>query len=132
MGTQDGKMKGLLFHELPNSIKFQLRTILLQIEPQIKLFFSMKDEIVKKFWNGEGNFEPFLEDGKPNINHAKCVEEIAEVVKQKINLEHPEFKIEDFDFETEEYFPILFYLIENSSAKQNGTKQKGKKQAVNQ
>jgi len=122
-GLPDGSKRGLLNHSLPIQIKFSLRQLLLKLEPQIKLFYDMKNEVVAKFANGKESVEIEI-DGKPNPDYFKCLEEIGNLLQQTIIIEHPVFKIEDFDFSTDENFPVFFMIIENGMAQQNGSEKK--------
>jgi len=126
-GMADGSRKGLLNQNLELSLKFQLRQLLIKLEPQIKLFHDMKNELIAKFSGGKESLDPVDEEGKTNTDYIKCLQEIGSLLSQTILVEHPIFKIEDFNFKSEENYPVFFLLIENGLVSQNGSEKKKSK-----
>lgn len=117
--------KGLMNNELPILVKYNLRKLLQEIEKEVELFNSMRDDLIKKH-SPEGKIEQLNPDGSVNTKFLQCTEEINKILSQEIKVNHAEFKIEDFDFKTEMDFQILFKIIDNCLVSQNGSLKKRK------
>jgi hypothetical protein len=109
----------LLAQKLAITTKYYLNSMLNNVKTETALSNNIKDELIKK-WGEEvnGNISISLkiknEEGEEilNPNMLKFQEEFLPVLNIEKELEHKDFKIEEFkDVSSEGYYPVFYKLL---------------------
>lgn len=102
---QDVKMKGLLRQSLSQVTKYHLMRLLRTLEPIKEDFMKLRNEIIKKYGVAQEDGTYKMED------HEFFNKELVSLLKVTHEIEHHEFKIEDLEVETDEFYPMMYTLI---------------------
>lgn len=109
----------LIVQKLSMTTKYYLNSMLNNVKTETAPCNDVKNELVKK-WGEEVDGNIFIslriknEDGEEilNPNMLKFQEEFLPVLNIEKELEHKDFKIEDFkDVSSEGYYPVFYKLL---------------------
>lgn len=107
--------KGLLNQRLPITIKYKLNKLSNILKEEKELFDKLRTDLIKKHAD-----DPKAENVKisatlvvkgkevPNPNLEEFQKELKELLSQEKEIQVYQFIIDDFNFESEDYYPIFF------------------------
>lgn len=124
--TQTGEKisKGLLNQELNLVTKFRLSELRDILVPYVKNIDTLREELIKKLGTideatGSMSLSYTIKEGDDNvIVNPKYIEydnSMSALLKEEVEIEVPEFKIEDFDIKTDESYNVFFKLLKCSA-----------------
>jgi hypothetical protein len=124
--TQTGEKisKGLLSQELNLVTKFRLSELRDILVPYVKNIDTLREELIKKLGTidestGSMSLSYTIKEGDDNvIVNPKYIEydnSMSALLKEEVEVEVPEFKIEDFDIKTDESYTVFFKLLKCSA-----------------
>lgn len=124
--TQTGERitKGLLGQELKLVTKFKVSELRDVLTPHVKNIDTLREELIKKLGTadearGQYFIPHTIKEGDDNVmvnpNFIEFNNSFDTLLKEERELEVPEFKIEDFDFKTEENYDVFFKLLKSST-----------------
>lgn len=124
--TQTGEKisKGLLSQELNLVTKFRLSELRDILVPYVKNIDTLREELIKKLGTideatGSMSLSYTIKEGDDNvIVNPKYIEydnSMSALLKEEVEVEVPEFKIEDFDIKTDESYNVFFKLLKCSA-----------------
>lgn len=124
--TQTGEKisKGLLNQELNLVTKFRLSELRDILVPYVKNIDTLREELIKKLGTideatGSMSLSYTIKEGDDNvIVNPKYIEydnSMSALLKEEVEVEVPEFKIEDFDIKTDESYNVFFKLLKCSA-----------------
>jgi hypothetical protein len=107
-------IKGLLNEKVNSKPKYWLNKLNKELSREGEEFENLRSELVKKLGeekDGSYQIKYKLDDGSINPNIDIFNKEIAELLNMEIEIKDYEFKIEDFNFESESNYQFFYDLM---------------------
>lgn len=99
-------VKGLLSQQLFQPIKIHLKRLGTKFLEEDKLFKEQKTSLIEEYYDKEEGVYKL----KDNVDVKEFEKKVTELSQTKIELDHFEFKLEDFNFQGEEVYEIIDFL----------------------
>jgi hypothetical protein len=107
-------IKGLLNEKVNSKLKYWLNKLNKELSQEREEFGKLRDELIKKLGeekDGSYQIKYKLDDGSINPNIDIFNKEITELLNMEIEIKDYEFKIEDFNFESESNYQFFYDLM---------------------
>jgi hypothetical protein len=107
-------IKGLLNEKVNSKPKYWLNKLNKELSQEREGFGKLRDELIKKLGeekDGSYQIKYKLDDGSINPNIDIFNKEITELLNMEIEIKDYQFKIEDFDFESESNYQFFYDLM---------------------
>ena len=107
-------IKGLLNEKVNSKPKYWLNKLNKELSREGEEFENLRSELVKKLGeekDGSYQIKYKLDDGSINPNIDIFNKEITELLNMEIEIKDYEFKIEDFNFESESNYQFFYDLM---------------------
>jgi hypothetical protein len=107
-------IKGLLNEKVNSKPKYWLNKLNKELSREGEEFENLRSELVKKLGeekDGSYQIKYKLDDGSINPNLELFNKEITELLNMEIEIKDYEFKIEDFNFESESNYQFFYDLM---------------------
>lgn len=107
-------IKGLLNEKVNSKPKYWLNKLNKELSREGEEFENLRSELIKKLGeekDGSYQIKYKLDDGSINPNLELFNKEITELLNMEIEIKDYEFKIEDFNFESESNYQFFYDLM---------------------
>ena len=107
-------IKGLLNEKVNSKPKYWLNKLNKELSREGEEFENLRSELVKKLGeekDGSYQIKYKLDDGSINPNLELFNKEVTELLNMEIEIKDYQFKIEDFDFESESNYQFFYDLM---------------------
>ena len=107
-------IKGLLNEKVNSKPKYWLNKLNKELSREGEEFQNLRSELIKKLGEEKGGSYQIkykFDDGSINPNIDIFNKEIADLLNMEIEIKDYQFKIEDFDFESESNYQFFYDLM---------------------
>jgi len=115
-GNQQLGQKGVLNQNISVLTKFRLSETLKVLQEHKALVDETRNTLIKKYGSEDEEtkqikIEPFKSEGVLSDEFVSFNQELDSILKEEREINFFQFKIEDFDFKSEETYPVLFKVL---------------------